>query len=209
MVASERREGTSSVPSNESQSSMLSEAPTTTNETTKSVIKIVHQNVNGIAAEINFNAVGLLLGQVDQKSIDILTMNEVNLNLVNKNVRNAFLKSFHSKHRNCSIQAAWCPTTIPALNYRPGGNQVSVFGPAVQIIKERQYDKDLGSSTRKGPLSIISAYRVSQSSLDQAGPSTVFSQEYMALQTKGVQRQNPGKRCLTELERILKEQKSK
>ena len=136
MVMSERREGIPSIPPIENQFPTLPEATTTTTESNKSVLKIVHQNVNGIAAEMKFNAVGLLLGQVDKKKIDILTMNEDNLNLVNRNVRNAYLKSFHSKHRNCSIQAAWCPTTIPALNYRPGGNQVSVFGPAVQIIKE-------------------------------------------------------------------------
>ena len=45
MVMTERREGTPSVSSNESQPPTLPEPPITTNESNKSVIKIVHQNV--------------------------------------------------------------------------------------------------------------------------------------------------------------------
>ena len=103
-------------------------APTPNEANTQPFLKIIHQNVNGISADFNFNEVGLVLNQVQDKNVDILTMNELNVNLATKSVRSEYLKAYHSKHRQCSIQAAWAPTTIPANKYRPGGNQVSALG---------------------------------------------------------------------------------
>ena len=51
MVDEDRREGAASASSIEINSSTTTEAPS------KSLLRIVHQNVNGISADVNFNQV--------------------------------------------------------------------------------------------------------------------------------------------------------
>jgi exonuclease III len=209
MVDEDRREGAASASSIEINSSTTTEAPS------KSLLRIVHQNVNGISADVNFNQVGLLLSQVQKQDIEILAMDEINVNLANKSVRSQYLKSFHDKHSQCATQPAWAPTNITASKYRPGGNQVAIFGTAWSLIKEKKYDKIAGSwslitiATMKGMLTIISAYRVSQNALANLGPMTVYSQEHMAFQASIVAKAEPRKRCLIELERVVKGEMNK
>ena len=165
--------------------------------------------MNTISSEFNFNNVGLILEQVEAQNIDILTMNEINVNVKEPKVRTEYMKAVHKKHHRCAISASWAPTTVPAKKYRPGGNQVTIFGRVTHRLKERKFDKIAGSwaattiRTNKGQLTIISAYRVCQSSLTQAGPSTVYSQEHIALHANGEEHPQPRKRWLAELKRVI------
>jgi hypothetical protein len=76
-------------------------------------------------------------------------------------------------------------------------------------IKEKKFDKIAGTwssitvHTKKQPLTIISSYRVSQSSIRHVGEKTVYSQEYMALQADGMPNPEPRKRCLQELNEVV------
>ena len=136
-------------------------------------------------------------------------MNEINVNLNAKSVRNQYKKAYHKKHRKCHVQSSWAPTSVAANKYRPGGTQVTLFGELTNRIKETQYDKIAGSwssttiNTKYGPLTIISAYRVSQASLGKLGAMTVYSQEYFALEANGLKTPKPRSRCLRELSRLL------
>jgi hypothetical protein len=182
-----------------------------TTPTPDSVIRIVHQNINGVQALANFNEVGVIVDQVVENNIDVLTLNEVNVNVQSKTVRAQYLRAYHKIHRACSNQISWAPTNIPADMYRPGGTQVSIFGSMVSSIQAKEFDKIAGSwslttvSTKNGPLTIISAYRVSQSKLGKLGAHTIYSQEYMALVANGVSNPEPRKRILQELTRLIQQ----
>ena len=194
MVSSTRR-------GEQPQCSSVENVSPTSQEDPPRVIRVVHQNVNGINSAANFNEVGLVLGKVVDNEIDILTLNEVNVNLHDKAIRSEYYNAYRSKHKQCAIQSAWAPTEIAANKSRPGGNQVALFGPLKSCVKERTFDKVAGSwssitiHTKKSPITIISAYRVSQSSIRGVGEKTVYSQEYMALEADGVQNPEPRKRC--------------
>ena len=202
MVSTMRRGGHPQCPPNEIQSPTSSEEP-------PKVIRVVHQNVNGISSVEKFNEVGLVLGKVVNNEIDILTLNEINVNLQEKSVRSEYLNSYYAKHKQCVLQSAWAPTEIAAKKSRPGGNQVTLFGPLKSCIKEKAFDKIAGSwssitvHTKRQPLTIISSYRVSQSSLKGIGEKTVYSQEYMALEANGVHAPEPRSRCLHELTDVV------
>ena len=145
----------------------------------------------------------------------ILTLNEINVNLFDKSVRNIYKKAYHTKHRRCSVQASWAPTTITAIKYRPGGTQVTLFGGIVHRSEDKNFDKICGSwssttvKTKKGPLTKIPAYRVSQSALGNLSPKTIYSQDYMALEANGVRNPEPRKRCLLELSRVIEDLQTK
>ena len=207
MVLQARRGGSSSDSPIEIASPTPIEDPFTSKE-----IRIVHQNVNTISVLCGFNQVGVILEKVQKDKIDVFTTNEVNVNLSDSKVRSEYFKAYRSKHRQCLTQAAWAPTTIAANKYRSGGNQVTLFGAFTDHVKNKAFDKVAGSwslitvETKKGPLSIIATYRVSQSSLKQAGPKTIYAQEYSALQANGTAAPKPRKRCLKELESVINQQ---
>ena len=96
MVASTRRGGQPQCPPVEIPS------PTSTEDPPR-VIRVVHQNVNGINSAANFNEIGLVLGKVVDHEIDILTLNEINVNLQEKTIRSEYLNGFHSKHKRYTI----------------------------------------------------------------------------------------------------------
>ena len=202
MVSSTRR-------GEQPQCSSVENVSPTSQEDPPRVIRVVHQNVNGLNAIANFNEVGLVLGKVVDNEIVILTLNEVNVNLQDPSIRSEYYSAYRSKHKQCVTQSAWAPTTIAAKRSRPGGNQVSIFGPLRSCIKEKNFDKIAGTwssitvHTKKQPLTIISSYRVSQSSIRHVGEKTVYSQEYMALQADGMPNPEPRKRCLQELNEVV------
>ena len=82
--------------------------------------------------------------------------------LVDKSIQTQYRQIYLRRHKQCVFQSAWAPTSVPAKTYRPGGNQVSIFGSLVFSIKEHSFDKVTGSWSRitvfkrNGPLSIIS-----------------------------------------------------
>jgi exonuclease III len=202
MASSTRRGGQSPIPPEEKISPTSQEDP-------PRVIRVVHQNVNGINNIANFNEVGLVLGKVVENEIDIFTLNEVNVNLQDKSIRSEYHNAYRSKHKQCVLQSAWAPTEIAAKRSRPGGNQGSIFGPLKSCIKEKAFDKIAGTwssitvHTKRQPLTIISSYRVSQSSIKGVGERTVYSQEYMALEADGVHNPEPRTRCLQELTKVV------
>ena len=65
-----------------------------------------------------FNQVGLMLEQVQAQKIDILTMNEINLNLEEKTLQTKYRQAFRRRQRQCAIPPAWSPTTVLAKAYR-------------------------------------------------------------------------------------------
>ena len=73
MVATNRRGGRPQHPPEELSSPTSQEDP-------PRVIRIVHQNINGISSVEKFSEVGLVLGNVVNNKIDILTLNEININ---------------------------------------------------------------------------------------------------------------------------------
>ena len=204
MIEQARREGAPSSPFTE-----VSPPTPTEDAFLPQIMKIVHQNVNTISSDARFNQVGLILEEIKYQNIDILTMNEINVNMQEKSVRTQYKQAYHRKHRKCHVQSSWAPTPVAATKYRPGGTQVTLFGDLIHKIKATHHDTIAGSwssttiTTKHGPLTIISAYRVSQSSLGKLGASTVYSQEYFALEANGVKNPEPRKRCLRELSRLL------
>jgi hypothetical protein len=100
---------------------------------------------------------------------------------------------------------------IPSGFYKPGGTLTTVLGDWTTRVCSRGTD-DLGAGRwsycslqgkQNKCLYIVTAYRVSQTTLSQAGPLTAFAQQWLLLRKSGQSHPNPRSQVLTDLTQFI------
>ena len=134
----------------------------------------------------------------------VIALQELHLNLNRPAIRTAIENVFLEHFGTCKLVMATSPCHSPTA-WKPGGTPLVVLGSwshAVTHTIQDQLGRWCGATLSgiDGSLvTIYSFYNVVKGNIKQAGPSTVFAQQWQVLRTTGITSTNPRKQCITDL----------
>jgi hypothetical protein len=173
-------------------------------------LRIWWNNANTLLQQDDFAELHeLCLTLIDYK-VGIIALQEVNLNLNRPAIRSAIEQVFVEHFGICKLVLATSPCHSPTA-WKPGGTLLVVLGSWSHAVTHTGHDS-LGRwcratlSGRDGSLiTVYSVYNVVKTSIAQAGPSTIFAQQWQVLRTTGIKDPNPRKQCITDLKKEIDE----
>ena len=173
-------------------------------------MRIWWNNANTLLQHDDFAELHELCLTLREHKVGIIALQEVNLNLNRPEIRTAIERVFTEHFGNCKLVLATSPCHSPTA-WKPGGTLLAVLGTWSHAVTQTGQDA-LGrwcSATLAGSdgtlTTVYSFYNVVKTTIDQAGPSTVFAQQWQVLRTTGITAPNPRKQCITDLRTELKE----
>ncbi len=149
-------------------------------------------NVNSIKAKNDFDHMSDICHKSAAAGIDFLLLAEVNINLREPNLRSTIKKHIDRVWEN---KMAWATATGKSASHTKPGGCISITRGdwTTQVTKTSQDKRGLGRWTttlRQGKgakrLAIICAYRVCQQSINRAGNTTAFAQQWHLLRQAGI-----------------------
>jgi hypothetical protein len=164
---------------------------------TRDSFRLWSVNANDISSRGGFAELHTLCTSLKSGSVDAVTLQEPNADFMNADIRHKYEEIF--KEHFGQARAITATTCISAPNsWKPGGVILAILGSWAQHVTKVSCD-NLGrwaSATLTGSdgesITIYSVYNVVDvTKLHDAGPSTVFSQQYRLLRLVGVTYPNP------------------
>jgi len=178
-------------------------------------LRLHHLNYNGFYIDSTYSHHGLaqdLWNINDTLHPDILSCNEINLNINNPKVRNSIHQAFKQVYPHYKLSMSHTPDDFGRLRKKPGGTALAIPGHLTSRIKTTGQDT-IGrwsyiTLTKKDKqlLTIISAYRVSTKFGPHVGHTTIVAQEFRCLIQAGrPQNIDPRKAFITDIITFIKD----
>ena len=172
----------------------------------ETTLRLYFQNIHGLSTRHVWTDWHSILNTVHQKDIDIFGLAETNIpwTPTTRHIAKQQMKQ-HLNHTQISLAAAACDEATLGRR-QPGGVCQGAIGPIVGGIDSTHNDSlGLGRWTymtitckHSCKLHIITAYRVSQTSLPQ-GDDTAYHQQFRTLRRMGHENPNPRKQFIHDL----------
>jgi hypothetical protein len=139
------------------------------------------------------------------RDVDAIAIQEANTDFMQADLREAYTSIFKEHFGQARVLTATTCIESP----RAWGVMLAILGSWAQHISKVSCD-DLGrwvSATLAGTdgdsFTLFSMYNVVDMTLQEAGLSTVFAQQYRLLRLGGVTHPNPRKQCVEDLQRAI------
>jgi hypothetical protein len=145
-------------------------------------------------------------------SVGILAIQEVNQNLLDRNIYNQLEDALKLHFGACVLVSSSTPIRSPT-SWKPGGTILAVLGTWSHTVTATSSDS-LGRwckatlSGRDGSLlSVYSLYNVVKTDISKVGPATIFAQQWQLLRLSGHEKPDPRQQCIDDLKiEVQKEQ---
>jgi hypothetical protein len=141
-------------------------------------------------------------------SVDAIALQEPYIDFMKADVRQKYNEIFREHFGQARVITATRCIAAPRF-WKPGGVVLVILGSWAQHVSKVSCD-ELGhwiSATMTGSdgdaVTIYSHYNVVDVKLQNAGPSTVFSQQYRLLRLAGATFPNPRQQCVADLNRAV------
>jgi exonuclease III len=175
-------------------------------------IRVYFQNINGLRAANRFQDAMELFHSAAASHIAILGLAETNVPWHDK----AVTGKVRSRMRQCweaSKMATSSATEATGdTEYQPGGTALFVHGDWTgRVIDSTEDSHNMGrwstvrlQGSEGKKLAIICGYRVVNTDMQRAGPSTAYFQQWAKLRAEGNEQPDPRKQFLTDLSAYIK-----
>ena len=170
----------------------------TIHEKEEATIRIYCTNVNGISAQHQYEKFHSLLYNMNNLGTDIACFTEHNLDVAQPKIRYDLHKIVRRHIPSSRTIAATSPSKFPTP-FKPGGCMNIIAKTLHSRITEQGQDY-LGRWTYArlatkdfNMIYIITVYKPCKTTLQQAGPMTVFRQQWTELRARGLTNPNPRK----------------
>jgi hypothetical protein len=171
-------------------------------------LRIWWNNANTLLQQDDFAELHELCLTLTEYNVGIIALQEVNLNLNRPAIRTAIENVFNEHFGTCKLVLSTSPCHSPTA-WKPGGTLLVVLGTWSHAVTTTGHD-ELGRwcratlAGRDGSLiTVYSAYNVVKGSIAQAGPSTVFAQQWQVLRATGIKDPNPRSQFIKDLRQEL------
>jgi hypothetical protein len=148
------------------------------------VFRIYHQNVNGVSAKKGTSKWNDINDTMATHNVAIFELAETNIEW-NKHRTKAIMQATSRKHFDHSTMMTSTTTMKFEDNYKPGGTCTVITnnwtGRSQQQIEDTTGQRRWSRTIIRGHwfnIAIITAYRVTQSAIEQAGPTTTYAQQW-------------------------------
>jgi hypothetical protein len=153
-----------------------------------------------------------LCHSLKQHSVGILAIQEVNQNLLDRNIYNQIEDVLKLHFGACVLVSSTTPIRSPTA-WKPGGTILAVLGTWSHTVTTVSSDS-LGRwckatlSGRDGSLlSVYSLYNVVKTDISKAGPATIYAQQWQLLRLSGHDNPDPRQQCIDDFKvAVLQEQ---
>jgi hypothetical protein len=163
-------------------------------------------NASGILSKDGFAELHTLCVSLKSRSVDAIAIQEPNTDFLKADIREQYTKIFNEHFGQARVLMA-TSCIDPPRAWKPGGGGNP--GNCRQHVSKVSRD-DLGrwvsatlTSSDGDSLTVFSVYNVVDVKLQDAGPSTVFSQQYRLLKLAGVTHPRPRQQCVDDLNREI------
>jgi hypothetical protein len=169
----------------------------------------VTQNVHGIEPN-EPEQWGTTTKILKQKFTDVEGITESNVDWHHGHIRRQYLRNRKKFDKGCMMETSSSTTRFNQTK-QPGGTATILAGKHNGRVKCRIRDKSgmgrwsgfiLKRSHDRG-LAIITAYRVSQTSINKLGPLTAYHQQHTIMLNQGYNNPEPKKQCITDLQEMI------
>jgi hypothetical protein len=165
-------------------------------------------NLNGLSAKDKYAALNDLCVTLKNRHVDAIAIQEPNLDFLQATVRDAITDICKSHFDFATVVTSTTCIKAPST-WKPGGTLLIVVGKWATAVVRKSND-DLGrwsTVTLTGQdsqsVTLYSAYNVCHTTIKDAGPATVFAQQWQLLRLSGVAHPNPRKRFIADLRQDL------
>jgi hypothetical protein len=176
-------------------------------------LRIYYQNVNGITASKGTSKWNEINETMVRHKVAIFGLTETNIEW-NKYKNQTIMKSVLRKHFKHATMQTSTTTMKFDDDYKPGGTCTVITNDwtgrvLTSITDETGQGRWSGIVIRAHwfNIAIITAYRVTQRTIEQAGPTTAYAQQWAVLRQQGIDRPEPRQQFITDIKRLLKNQK--
>ena len=163
-------------------------------------------NINGIKRNQDKNHFRSQLTSILEKHVHYFSLTEINMNCLNKTLKNNTIQTFEQILPNGAISMTNTPIMNPKVEYQPGGVAAGFFGMLNNRYINVKFDK-YGRwlfhefSGQSAKVRIYTLYRVNPKT--NKGHTTAWIQQETALLKNGVT-ENPRKHVITEMLKELR-----
>jgi exonuclease III len=162
-------------------------------------IRLYYQNINGIKLQNDAADLYHTLESLKETQVSIACLSECNIDTNNPKVNQILHKATRKIYNSSRIQSSTSPIPFTSF-YKPGGTTTIITGDTTGRVISTESDNLGRWSSQKlvchgGKfINIITAYQVTQSNINQAGPFTAFAQQWATLTTEDNTDDNPAPR---------------
>lgn len=164
-------------------------------------------NANTILLRSGLAELHELCHQIQKYNISIICFQEVNLNLLDYNIRQSIEAVFNQYFVNkvyCSNTPLQAPT-----HWKPGGIMTVVVNEIVHSVITSQADElgrwcQITIATKHGqPITLYNVYNTINNTVARARPSTIWMQQWKLLRLAGILNPNPRKQFIIDLSKQI------
>ena len=182
---------------------------TLNNDEVSNTFRIYFQNINGVTAGKGTGKWDNILQTMVKKNVSIFGLAETNIEWNNHKLSSRLKAKVRRTCQHANI-ATSTSSIQSATAYKPGGTSTIAIKQWTGRITDQI--KDTTSQGRWSglklraprPIAIITAYRVTQNSIDQAGHKTAYAQQWAVARIQGEEQPEPRKQFITDLQREIK-----
>ena len=163
------------------------------------IFRIYYQNVNGVSAKKGKSKWNKINDTMAKHNVAIFGLTETNIEW-NKHRTKAIMKATIRKHFAHAIMETSTSNMKFEEDYKPGGTCTVITnkwtGQSLQTIEDTTGQGRWSGTIIRGHwfnVAIITAYRVTQHSIEQAGPTTAYAQQWAVSRLQGIDRPEPRK----------------
>jgi hypothetical protein len=174
----------------------------------KDAFRLWYINANGISSKNGFAALHSLCVSLKTKFVDAIAIQEPNTDFMQPYLRQKYQESFKEHFGQAKVLTATTYIDAPK-SWKHGGVVLAILGSWAQHVTQVSCD-DLGwwvSATLTGSdgdiIIIYSVYNVVDVKLQDAGPVTVYSQQYRLLRLAGVTFPSTRQQCVIDLQSAI------
>jgi hypothetical protein len=179
----------------------------------KKIFRIYYQNVNGISTSKGTSKWNEINATMAKNKVAMFGLTETNVDW-NKHKNQAIMTLVLRKHfRHATMQTS-TSTMKFTDDYNLGGTCTVTTNNwtgriLTQICDNTGQGRWSGNIIRAHwfNIAVITAYRVTQRAIEQAGPTTAYAQQWAVSRQQGIDRPEPRTQFITDIKRLLKKLK--
>lgn len=176
-------------------------------------IRVLYQNVNGISYYNKYNEWEIVLDVMDSMQADVISLNEINLDMTLPNVKYNLMSRLKKMDRNAKMSVSASASIKSETPFKMGGTLTyargNISGRIVEYGNEKlgrwSYIKLIGKNGRK--LKVITTYRVGRNK-GGADNCTIRTQQEYDLQERYGKIVDPRKQLLEDLKLMIQKEHS-
>ena len=175
--------------------------------------RIYYQNVNGVSASKGKSKWNDINDIMAKQKVSIFGLSKTNIEW-NKNQTKGIMKAILRKHFAHAILETSTTRMKFEEDYKPGGTCTAITnnwtGRFLQSIEDNTGQGRWSGIIIRGHwfnVAIITAYRVTQRAIEQAGPTTAYAQQWAVSRLQGTEKPEPRKQFIQDIKRLLKQLK--